>query len=272
METLIESKYKSFFDQTYAKADYFIVLSSRFKNRLKQWGIKAPIEVLTTAVDDELLHNFSIDRKVSRITQSLETKLLFLSRVEREKGVFETIEALRILLNHGYRVSLTIAGTGGASNDLQRYLEQHQDLLEQVHLLGYVRGAEKRSVLQSHDILSLPTSHHEGLPTAVLEAMAFGMPVLTRPVGGIADFFEPGKMGLLIQEKTPEVIAQHLGELIRDKSRRIAIARYNHHYATTHFLASKSAQDLLSAYHQIRNQSLASRTGQAAAARSEPAV
>ncbi len=63
-----------------------------------------------------------------------------------------------------------------------------------MRFLGHVSGAAKTQAFRAADIY-LFTSLAEGMPNSVLEAMAFGLPIVTRPVGGIRDFFEDGRMG-----------------------------------------------------------------------------
>jgi glycosyltransferase involved in cell wall biosynthesis len=82
------------------------------------------------------------------------------------------------------------------------------------------------------------------MPTSVLEAMAFGLPVITRPVGGLVDFFENDKMGYLIESLNPLDYAQKIDLLINDIEKANAIANYNMEYAHEYFLASKVARQL----------------------------
>ncbi|MFK7779184.1 MAG: glycosyltransferase family 4 protein, partial [Gimesia sp.] len=91
----------------------------------------------------------------------------------------------------------------------------------------------------------------EGLPNTVLEAMAFGMPVITRPVGGLADIFEDGNMGALVQGKSAEEIASCLEQMIHEPEKMAEIGRYNATYAKEHFMASVVAGKLVDIYDSI---------------------
>lgn len=238
-----------FFNKTYGEADAFIVLASEFKSKLRYKGICQPIHLMTTTVDESLLKNFSINAKINRVKRSKPVRLLFLSRVEKEKGVFETIEACRILIEQGYDVSLSIAGDGSANAEVKNYITTN-NMKSSIAILGYVRGEQKRKAFEEHDIYCFPT-YGEGMPNSVLEAMAFGMPVVTRPVGGIKDFFINGKMGYLSQSTRPEEIAGCLEKLISDKDHICDIANYNYEYAKNNFLASQVAEKLIALYRLI---------------------
>jgi glycosyltransferase involved in cell wall biosynthesis len=241
---------KSFFKLTYKKADAFIVLASEFKSKLMSLKINKPIHILTTAVDELLIDNFSIEKKIKKIETSKTIHLLFLSRLEKEKGVFETMDAFKLLLDKKYNIRLSIAGDGSVTKEVYGYIDK-LGLGNKVFMLGYVKGKEKIDIFTQHDIYCFPTYHGEGMPTSVLEAMAFGMPVITRPMGGIIDFFENGKMGYLSKTTNPEEIADNIETIIGDKSRICEIALYNYYYAKKHFMASIVADKLLNIYFDI---------------------
>jgi glycosyltransferase involved in cell wall biosynthesis len=96
-----------------------------------------------------------------------------------------------------------------------------------------------------------PTFHGEGMPNAVLEAMAFGLPVITRPVGGLADFFETGRMGYLTESKDPLVLAKLIENLLENEALRKQMSEFNLAYARNHFLSDKVASRLLKIYDDV---------------------
>ena len=80
------------------------------------------------------------------------------------------------------------------------------------------------------------------MPLSVLEAMAFGLPVITTRVGGIPDFFEDGKMGFFLASRKPAHIADKITYLLERPTLMKQISEYNYHYAKEHFYASKVAK------------------------------
>ena len=82
------------------------------------------------------------------------------------------------------------------------------------------------------------------MPTSVLEAMAFGLAVITRPIGGMADFFEEGKMGYLTTSLDPTDYLKKFKQLLEVEANILSVGKYNFDYAKQHFYASKVAQDL----------------------------
>lgn len=246
-EQIVKNKLLRFFKLTYGQADCFIVLATEFKEALQRFGIRQPIHLGTTTVDESLVKNFSISNKLAQLNKVKEIKILFLARLETEKGVFETIDAVCKLIHKGLTVSLSIAGDGKIMDELQYYVKDQKIPDSSIRFLGYVKNCDKIAALTDHHIYCLPT-YGEGLPTSVLEAMAFGMPVITRPVGGLKDFFKDGKMGLFCQSKTADEIALSLEKIILNKEMLFNMSKYNFEYARDHFMASSVAKKLTDIY------------------------
>lgn len=214
------------------QADVIFVLANEFRELFLSWGVKTQIELTTTKVDDRLIANLSADNEPLRTSPPT---LLFLARVHRDKGIFEAIEAFCILKEEFPEIRLRVVGEGP---DLQKAKKMVESLgVLDVIFEGCLIGDELVRSFENSDLYLLP-SRHEGMPTSVLEAMAFGLPVFVTKVGGIPDFFEQGKMGVMIEENTPQTFAQEIREFLIDKSRMISVSEYNKKYARTHFMAS----------------------------------
>jgi glycosyltransferase involved in cell wall biosynthesis len=225
-------------------ADAVLVLAKEFQRDLLEFGVRSDVFVETTVVDDGLFDELG-QAPLARSSRSSVT-LLFLGRVEREKGVFEAVDAYALATKSCASLRLLVAGDGHALEPLRDYIRRLG--LEGITLLGHVGGNEKTRVLSEGDIYILPTRHAEGMPITVLEAMAAGMPVITRPVGGIADFFEDGVMGSLLEDCSPATIARHVERLARDRGLRARMGVFNRDYASRRFLASQAARRLEDLY------------------------
>jgi len=244
-EQIVKYKLFWFFKKTYGRADRFIVLATEFKEVLQNWGISQPIHQETTTVNTSLLENFSISKRLEKLTTTQKIKILFLARLEREKGIFETIDAVCILIQKGFSVSLSIAGDGVIMDELQAYVKEKKISGDCIHFLGYIENDDKIDAFTDHHIYCFPTYYCEGLPNSLLEAMSFGMPVVTRPVGGIKDFFQNSKMGYLTESIAPEAISECLTQIISDKTKLCEMSRYNYDYAKKHFMADKCAKKII---------------------------
>lgn len=247
-EARIDREVGWLFRRTFAPANAFIVLGERFRQKLLGWGITSPILLETTTVPDSVMEGFSLERKVAAIRDDATIKVLFLARLEPEKGPMATLEAVASLVKRGVPVTLTIAGDGPAMGDLRAYLAQNAWLEGKVTLAGYVRGAVKRELFNAHHVYCFPSEYGEGMPNSVLEAMALGLPIVTTTVGGLADFFEDGRMGHLVPGRDAGAIADKLGRLVADRAASATISAYNHEYATRRFLSSDVARRLAGIY------------------------
>ena len=236
---------KMMFKKTYGKADAIIVLSVAFQEKLRQWGFRQPIYIETTVVDDSLLKT---ENGKSQIMLNDPIKLLFLARVEKEKGIWELIDAYELLRHQNQKISLTIAGDGSQLNNLKQCVIERQ--IPDVKFTGYISGKDKAKAFYESDIYVFP-SHGEGMPNSVLEAIAFGLPVITRSVGGLNDFFEDGKMGYITDSKDPEVLSHLMEKLLVNRHLRNEMASYNRAFAQRHFIASKVVRRLERIYREV---------------------
>lgn len=238
-EEKVSTKYLKFFQSSFGKAKRIFVLSEEFKSRIVAWGFEGEIIVETTTVDSILLKDFSMEEKLSASMKTANITILFLSRLIREKGIFEVIDAFKKLQMRFSNLRLIIAGDGSASNDVAAYIKT----LSGIEMKGHVEGEHKVSLFKESHIYCMP-SYSEGLPTSVLEAMAFALPVVTTPVGGLKNFFEDKKMGYFVDLEKQEDLEQKLAILIADAKLRGQIGKYNHAFASEKLLSSVVAKRL----------------------------
>ena len=81
------------------------------------------------------------------------------------------------------------------------------------------------------------------MPTSVLEAMAFGLPIITRSVGSLL-VFEIGKMGDMTESLSPQDFANAVVTYIKDTQLARTVSLYNYNYALSHFMASMVARNI----------------------------
>ena len=110
------------FARTYAHADCHMVLASRFRDHLRKLGCLGPILLESTAVGEEITH--PTHRAPRRESEPL--RLLFLSRVEKSKGIYIAIDAAADLRRAGHAVQLTIAGDGSERMAAEQYVLRHR--------------------------------------------------------------------------------------------------------------------------------------------------
>ena len=238
--------------KTYLNTDAAIVLSSKQKKILFEMGYKNEVYIETTAFEDNMIKNFdinSIKKKYSNIEKS-KIRILFLSRIEKVKGIFELIDAFQII-NKTHDFELIIAGDGLVKNDVKK--EVIRKNIDNIEFIGFVEDNDKIETFLDSHIYILP-SYSEGMPCSVIEAMAMGLPVLVTEVGGLVDFFRNGINGFFIEKYNPNSIIEGINKLLVDKRLLIEMALYNHDYALKNFLASNVAKRTMGIFQKVFNE------------------
>lgn len=123
-------------------------------------------------------------------------KLLCTGRMDRQKGFQMAVKALGELRE--LDISLEIVGSGAYLVELQALIDELQ-LENRVTLHGRVSDEELGQIYSSADIYLIPTLRYEGLPLALLEALAHGIPTISSRIGGNADVLTHGKDGLFVE-------------------------------------------------------------------------
>jgi glycosyltransferase involved in cell wall biosynthesis len=145
-------------------------------------------------------------------------RLVFLGLLARNKGVFDLIDALTRLRPECLgRTRLVLAGNG----DLKtvRDLAERRGLARFVEVRDWLGPAERDRLLASADAFVLP-SYAEGLPMALLESMAWGLPVISTTVGSIPEHVSDGVQGLLVQPGDVSELAGAIERIVMDDALR----------------------------------------------------
>lgn len=149
--------------------------------------------------------------------------LAFFGRVGQRKGTFDLINAFAQLTSQQQeRCHLFIAGDG--ESEKAKALVKELSLEKKITFLGWINAQQRDDVLQIADIFLLP-SYNEGLPMAILEAMGWGLPIITTPVGGIPEVVISEKNGLLVNPGDVQQLSAAIGLLVENESLRLSMGR-----------------------------------------------
>jgi glycosyltransferase involved in cell wall biosynthesis len=234
-EKIKRSKFKTFlFRISYAKADKYIVLGNIFKNKLIGLGVPSTTEffIETTVAESSYLKEFNFKSKC--LTFREEINFLFLSRIEKEKGIYIAIDAFAEFLSKHSKIksSLIIAGDGPDLPAVKEYVENEN--IQSIKFLGNVSGKSKMKVLLESHIMIFP-SYTEGLPNCILEGMLYGMPIISRATGGIPEIVHENLNGYLSESFNSSVFADFLFTLASNYELYEKIGTLNHSIALEKF-------------------------------------
>ena len=204
----------AFMRATLQLADAVVVLSAAQLEAFRRFGIDAVL-AMPNGIDcgpyDALVREGA--------PPSRPLRLLYLGRLVRQKGLYELIEGLHLAQLHGAAAELMLAGEGPEADGLA--VAAAACGVARLEFAGPVRGPDKIALLSWADVLVLP-SYSEGLPYALLESMAAGVPAIATRVGAIPEVVADGVNGLLVEPRSPAAIAAAIRTLCED---RAALAR-----------------------------------------------
>lgn len=170
-------------------ANRVVVVSRALGRRVEALGVEpGRIDVVYNGVDDKLFR--PRDRQAARQKLGLPADrriLLYVGRLEREKGVVDLLDAWEQLARAQPHFELVLLGNGKAKAEAERRATRHGGRLR---VIGARPLGEIPDWLAACDLLTLP-SWNEGTPNVVLEALAAGRRVVASDVGGIPDLLDP---------------------------------------------------------------------------------
>lgn len=126
-----------------------------------------------------------------------EDYLLFIGRLEKEKGLATMVQGFAGAKNVGRLLSLKIAGAGSMEEELKDLVERME--ASNIEILGFKQGIELKDLTQKAKAIIIPSEWYENYPFCGLEAMAYGKPIIASRIGGIPEQVEDGVTGFLFE-------------------------------------------------------------------------
>ena len=197
------------YQQLFRRGDLMLPISDLWAGRLQKMGCpREKIAVSRMGVD---MTRFS-PRPVKPPATPLE--IISVARLTEKKGLHVAIEACRQLKEQGVAFRYRILGIGPWERRLRTLIEQYQ-LEDVVEMPGFKPSHEVKAMLDNADVFLLSSvtgadGDMEGIPVALMEAMAVGIPVVSTLHSGIPELVEADKSGWLVPENDARALAQRL--------------------------------------------------------------
>ena len=208
-------------DKVFDRAACFQALNEEEYRAIRAYGIDRPVCVIPNGVTVATVHDRDAAEAILPLTFRREKIVLYLGRLHPIKNLEGLIDAWSRLPPDRKGWRLVIAGDG--VHAYKRRLEELVRVLNvqgSVTFVGYVDGQVKAAWLRFASVFVLP-SFSEGLPMAVLEAMAAGTPVLLTRSCNLAEVAEWG--GGKLTEPVPEILARDLLSLMDLDARELEL-------------------------------------------------
>jgi glycosyltransferase involved in cell wall biosynthesis len=224
-----------------------VVISHEWK-RLQEVVPACQIYYLPNAIALPSYRNVGQKKILSQSNKS-QLHILYLGHLGKEKGSFDLISAAKAVLEQGHEAVFELVGQEQVVGDIERLNIQIANAgLEQfIHIQPAVPYEKKIELLRSADIFVYP-SYHEGMPMAVMEAMACGLPIIATQVGGLPDLVCPGINGILVPAGQPGQLANAILQLLDDPQMRHSMQIKSFQLAQENFDVEKLVPRLLEIY------------------------
>lgn len=223
--------------------DVVVLLAQEELNAYRHFLPGQRLEVVPNAID-----TLATDPLAAKPEGSLH--LVYLGRIIESKGIFEIVETLAVLVGLGRELWLTIGGSGPDEGALRARVNA-LGLEERVDFTGPVFGVDKDRLWRAAHVFVFPTCNREGLPYALLEAMAAGAVPITTRVGAIPDVMQDGVHGLFVEARDTVDLARAIARLDDDRVLLSRMAEAGQKRVLAHYTVARLADDFASIYDSL---------------------
>ena len=192
------------------KADRVVVLSESWRPLVAPYVAETRLRVILNPIPD-------VDFAAEARSPQGPVRILYLAHLIQRKGYPLLIRAFAEISRDNAGCRLVFAGSGEVKEAQE--LCRELGIEQAVEFLGWIKEPRRTEELRKAEIFVLP-SYQEGLPMGVLEAMAFGLAVVTTPVGGIGDVVRDQENGILVEPGNVDELREALSDLVNNAQKR----------------------------------------------------
>lgn len=238
---LLKSKLReAVWSYVFRKGDVRLYMSRTWADRY----LESPRPTDALYVESSLWQVSEVPDKTHKRAGSLPV-VLFVGRMNHEKGVDTLLHAVSILMRDGMAVRLVLVGDGPRRTEYMA-LASELGLNEVAEFRGFIPyGPDLWAQYERADVFVLP-SRSEALGLVIIEAMARGLPVVATRVGGIPDLVRDGENGRLVSPDSPGSLAEAIASVLASDDDRRQMGLHNLRKARR-FLTSRQTSVLLEA-------------------------
>jgi colanic acid/amylovoran biosynthesis glycosyltransferase len=253
ISSYVEKNGKHIYETLFEKGDLFLCVSQQIRNLLILYGC------------DErkiIVHRSGVAlTKFNPITHKSKSagkrRLLTIARLVEKKGVEYGIQAVAKVLKNHPDIEYKVAGGGYLKNDLQGLIEELK-ISENVKILGWQSQEQIIELLHESHILLAPSvtsqdGDREGIPGAIVEALAWGLPVLSTRHSGIPEVIRDGESGFLVPERDADALAERLEYLVEHPEIWPEMGRKGRKFVEEHYDIDKLNDRLVEIYQGLLN-------------------
>jgi glycosyltransferase involved in cell wall biosynthesis len=196
---------------------------------------------------------YTYDQNRKRYINNKKIKILFLSNLSKEKGLFDVLTAIPEIARFYENVEFVIAGewqNKETEGEYNRFIKANFRL--PINLFRAVYGRSKLDLMSSADIFVFPTYYPpEGHPWVIVEAMAAGLPIITTDQGAITESVRDGINGFIVEKRNPQQIAEKIRFLIDHPDIRKKMGEESRRLYLENFTEEKMIERLSCAFRSV---------------------
>jgi glycosyltransferase involved in cell wall biosynthesis len=191
-------------------ASFVVAITSFCRSQLFRWADLEnwdKIKIVRCGLSSDFLNN-----NIFYTKNSNQKTLLCIGRLCEQKGQLLLLKSFSRLIYDGHDLKLILAGDGDMRKDLEAYAAK-EGLLEHLEITGWVSSSQVKELLLQADAMVLP-SFAEGLPVAIMEAMALKCPVITTYIAGIPELISNKVNGFLCPAGDVDLLVSSIDDFL----------------------------------------------------------
>lgn len=251
MSLYIKKEGNDVYNYIFEMGDMFLPVSERWKNELIKLGC-----------DEKkiFVHRMGIDTRKflfcpRKPRDNGKVQLLTVARLVEKKGVQYGINAVAKVLKNHSDIEYKIVGDGTLRGDMARLIDE-LDVSNNIKLLGWKTQEEIVELMKSADILLAPSvtsqdGDQEGIPVALMEALAQGIPVISTYHSGIPELVQDGISGFLVPERDTNQLAEKIIYLIEHQEIWAEMGQAGHDHVEKNYNIERLNNQLVELYQRV---------------------
>lgn len=239
------------FDQSINKADVVIAVSEKSAEGLRTiCGVTRPIVVQGPLVPDPVDLGFQVDEIAG---EAGNVQLTAIARLFVTKGLVYLLDAFKSIKEKHPGTSLKIYGEGPLREELAAHARNLGLDSAGIFSGAFTSREELMRIMKQTGVFVMP-SILEGQPVSLVEAMAYGRPIVATNVGGIPEIIQDGENGLLCTPADSACLVKHINRLLENPAVRLKLAEASRHsYEQGPFRPFSVCQNFLNVYNSVLN-------------------
>lgn len=238
------------------RANHIICVSEAGRKELKGLGVRVGVSVIPPPINIDEINKYFKENGDRSVRQQKDIIIGIVSRLSEEKRHVDLLEAFAILAKKYPDIKLLIVGDGPLRGKLEA-MTRRLKIDNRVSFVGFQKDVHK--YLGVMDIFVLP-SRTEGVPIAIAEAMACGLPVIASRVGGIPEIVDDQVNGILFDSGNVGELSSALAQIIEDPEKRKSFGTNAREKVYRSFHPDKFIESHCQLYRALLDQKAASRS------------